>query len=103
MWIDLIDGQFAEGGSGLRDDLLSELMVDVIEAIGAKFGVIDGVLVSLVEDEVQDALGLYLALAVRFPDLDGSEFLLSILGLKFGNDDQFLQGVVEMLLIVVER
>jgi len=27
---------------------------------------------------------------------------LPLLGLKFGNDDQLLQGVVEMLLVVVE-
>ena len=46
-------------------------MVDVIEAVGAKFGIVDGVLVSLVEDEMQDAFCLYLAFAVCLPDLDG--------------------------------
>jgi hypothetical protein len=102
LWVDLIDGQFAEVGPCLRDDLFSELLVDSIEAVGAKLGIVDGVLVSLVEDEMQDAFRLFFAFAVCLPDLDGGELLLPLLGLKFGNDDQLLQGVVEMLLVVVE-
>jgi hypothetical protein len=61
------------------------------------------VFISLVEDEMQDAFGLDLASAVSFPDLDGGQLLLPVLGLKFWNDDQFLQCVVEVLLVVVER
>jgi hypothetical protein len=60
------------------------------------------VFVPLVEDEVQDALGLDLAAAVGLPDLNRCLLLFSIFGLEFRNDDEFLQGVVEVLLKVVE-
>jgi hypothetical protein len=74
-----------------------------IESIGPQFRVVNHVFVSLVEDEMQDAFSLDLASAVSLPDLDGCQLLLAILGLKFWDDDQFLQCVVEVLLVVVER
>ncbi len=59
-------------------------------------------LIPLVEDEMQDAFGLDLATAVGLPDLHCSLFLLSIFGLEFRHNDEFLEGVVEVLLKVVE-
>lgn len=59
-------------------------------------------LVFFVEDEMQDALGLHLAAAVGLPDLDRSLLLWAFFGVEFRDDDEFLEGVVEMLLEVVE-
>lgn len=58
--------------------------------------------VSFVEDEMQDALGLDLAAAVGFPDLNCCLLLWALFGVEFRDDDESLEGVVEMFLKVVE-
>lgn len=67
--VELVDGQLANEGLGLRDDLLTVGVVDGPEAIGLKLGFVDLVLVILVKDEVQDTFGLDLSSAVGSPDL----------------------------------
>jgi hypothetical protein len=60
------------------------------------------VFVSFVEYEMQDAFGLELAARVGFPDLECGLLLWAIFGVEIRDDDEFLEGVVEMLLKVVE-
>jgi hypothetical protein len=99
----LVDGQLAEIDSGLRDNLSAILLIYSPEAIGPQLRVVDAQLVPFVEDEVQDPLGLNLTTAVDLPDLDGGLLVPLILHLKFRNNDQFLERIVEVLLVVVER
>lgn len=58
--------------------------------------------VPFVEDEVEDAFGLDLALAVGLPDLHCCALVGAFLGVGLGHDDELLEGVVEVLLVVVE-
>jgi hypothetical protein len=67
--VELVNRQLADEGLGLRDDLFSVGVVDGPEAIGPELRAVDLVFVILVEDEVQDALGLDLGAAVGSPEL----------------------------------
>ncbi len=52
MFVDLVDGEFAEEGLGLVEGKCSIGLEDFPEAIGAQFGVVDDVLIVFVEDVV---------------------------------------------------
>jgi hypothetical protein len=60
------------------------------------------VLVVLVEDVVQDAFSFDVQGQVLLPDLTGGSLVGVIGGVELWDDDEFLEGVVEMLLVVVE-
>jgi hypothetical protein len=63
-------------------------VVDGPEAVGLELGVVNLVLVILVEDEVQDALGLYFSTAVGCPDLQRGQLIkLVVVMLKLRHND----------------
>jgi hypothetical protein len=99
--VDLVDGQFAQEVFCFADYLLPILSVDIQQAVGLELGFVDEVLVLLVEDEVQHAFGLDFYRAVGVPDFPCSLFVM-VLSVELRDDDEGLEGVVEVLLVVVE-
>jgi hypothetical protein len=101
--IDLVDSESAEIVLGLRNDRVVVILIDLPQPIGLEFGLIDRVLVLFVEDEVQNLLGLDFSLHISPPDISGCDFEFFIIGADLRDDHQLLKGIVEMLLVVVER
>jgi hypothetical protein len=100
--IDLIDGQLAEEGLRLVECLNTVGLMDLPKAVGAKLHVVDGMLVIFIENVVQDALSFDVLLQVLAPDLPGSFLVLFAAGVELWHDDEFLEGVVQMFLVVME-
>lgn len=59
-------------------------------------------LIPFIENEVQDAFGLDLAPAVGLPDLESCLLMMSIMCFQFRDNNEFFEGIVEMLLVVVK-
>ena len=78
-------------------------MIDGPESISLELGIVDLILVILVENEVKDAFGLNLGPLVGSPNLEGSYLVDVFIGLKLRHNDQLFEGNIEMFLIVVER
>ena len=51
---------------------------------------------------MQDAFGLDIQVQVLLPYLTGSSLVGLMRGVELRDDDEFLEGVVEMLLVVVK-
>lgn len=60
-------------------------------------------LVPLIEHEMKDPFGLYLALQVGVPNINGCWLVLPVVGFELRHDDQLLQCIIEMFLVIVER
>lgn len=69
--IDLVDGKFADVVLGLAHHILPISLMDLQQSVGAQFGLIDAVLVALVENEMQHPFGLHIHRQVSSPDVLG--------------------------------
>lgn len=100
--IDLIDGQLAEVIFGTIEILLSVLLIEVIESIGPKLLLVDGVLVALIKDVVENSFSFDVQGEVNAPYHMGCLLVGLIAVGEVRHDDELLEGIVEVFLVIVE-
>jgi hypothetical protein len=60
------------------------------------------VLIAFIENKVENLLSLDIPVDIRGPNVPCSLLIFLIILLEAGNNDQFLKGIVEVLLVVME-
>lgn len=100
--IDLIDGQLAEIIFGATEVLLPVLLIEIEEAVGPKFLLVDGMLVALVKDVVENSFSFDVEAEVNAPYLMGCLLVGLIAVGEVRHDDELLEGIVEVFLVIVE-
>lgn len=100
--IDLIDGQLAEIIFGATEVLLPVLLIEIEEAVGPQFLLVDGMLIALVKDVVENSFSFDVEAEVNAPYLMGCLLVGLIAVGEVRHDDELLEGIVEVFLVIVE-
>lgn len=100
--IDLIDGQLAQIIFGATEVLLPVLLIEIEEAVGPKFLLVDGMLIALVKDVVENSFSFDVEAEVNAPYLMGCLLVGLIAVGEVRHDDELLEGIVEVFLVIVE-
>jgi hypothetical protein len=98
----LIDSKGAEVTSGSGENLYSITVVNLQKTIFLELAILYGVLVSLIEDEVENLFGLDISGSVGLPEISCCELVFIILTGNFRDDHQLLESIIEVLLVIVE-
>lgn len=101
--INLVSRQLAEVVLGLNDHFHVIELIGFQQSVSLELSLSDLMLVLLVENEVQNLLCFDVPSDISSPYISGCQFELLFLSPQIGHDHQFLQSVVEVFLIVVER
>lgn len=100
--VDLVDGQLAEVDLGAIEGPLPVLRVDLPQSVGPKLGLAKTVLIPLIEDGMEDLLGLDFCRKVFLPNLPCGFLVELFFLLKTWHNHYFLECVVEVLLVIVK-
>lgn len=101
-FINLTDGQTAKVTSGSGENPCSITFVNLQKTIALKLGILDSVLVSFIEDEMENLFGLDFPRGVGPPQISCCKFVFLILTGNFRNDNQLLESIIEVFLVIVE-
>lgn len=78
------------------------MLIEIKESVGPKFLLVDGMLVALVKDVVQNSFCFDVQAKVNAP-YPMSCLLVGLVAVgEVRHDDELLQGIVQMFLVVVE-